>query len=73
MLKAKNADDIKSIEKSRNIAKEIINFGVNDSEIIKIISLLSLELENTELMRKIHFLLNPNEEVNENKKENLII
>jgi hypothetical protein len=73
MLKAKNADDIKSIEKSRNIVKEIINFGVNDSEIIKIISLLSLELENTELMRKIHFLLNPNEEVNENKKENLII
>ena len=73
MLKAKNADDIKSIEKSRNIAKEIINFGVNDSEIIKIISLLSLELENTELMRKIHFLLNPDEEVNENKKENLII
>mgnify|MGYP001264159201 CR=1 FL=1 len=73
MLKAKNADDIKSIEKSRNIVTEIINFGVNDSEIIKIISLLSLELENTELMRKIHFLLNPNEEVNENKKENLII
>lgn len=73
MLKAKNADDIKSIEKSRNIAKEIINFGVNDSEIIKIISLLSFELENTELMRKINFLLNPSEEVNENKKENLII
>ena len=73
MLEAKNANDIKSIEKSRNIVKEIINFGVNDSEIIKIISLLSLELENTELMRKIHFLLNPNEEVNENKKENLII
>jgi hypothetical protein len=73
MLKAKNADDIKSIEKSRNIVKEIINFGVNDSEIIKIISILSLELENTDLMRKIHFLLNPNEEANENKKENLII
>ena len=73
MLKAKNADDIKSIEKSRNIVTEIINFGVNDNEIIKIISLLSLELENTELMRKIHFLLNPSEEVNKIKKENLII
>ena len=73
MLKAKNADDIKSIEKSRNIVTEIINFGVSDNEIIKIISFLSLELENTELMRKIHFLLNSNEDVNKVKKENLII
>lgn len=73
MLNAKNIEDIKSIEKSRNIVSEIVNFGVTNKEIIKIIELLSLELEDTNLMREIHSFLKPNEETSEIRKENLII
>lgn len=42
-----------SIEKCRSIHREIINFGVSEEEKIKLISLLSFELENINLMRKI--------------------
>lgn len=42
-----------SIEKCRSIHKEIIDFGVSEEEKIKLISLLSFELENINLMRKI--------------------
>lgn len=73
MLNANNVEDIKSIEKCRNISNEIINFGVNDKEIIKIIEILSYELENTDLMRNIHKLLKPSEDNSEIKRENLII
>ena len=74
MLDPNDVIDFKSIEKCRKINKEIIDFGVNDKEIIKLIELLSFELENTTLMKSIHSLLKEKEEVQkENKKENLII
>jgi len=73
MLDASKIEDIKSIEKCRNITSEIVNFGVNDKEIIKIIEILSYELENTEMMRSIHKIVRPTEENVEIKKENLII
>ena len=54
MLDPNNPQDLRSIEKSRNIVKEILSFGVSEDEIIKIIKLLSLELEDTGLMRSIN-------------------
>ena len=53
MLNPEDVLDLKSIEKSRSITTEILNFGVSQNEIIKIIELLSLELENIDLMREI--------------------
>ena len=39
--------------RSRQIVKEIINFGVTDFQKVKIMELLSLELESRDLMLKI--------------------
>ena len=72
MLNPSDIKDIQSIEKCRNIVFEIVKFGVNDNEIFKIIELLSLELENTTIMKDIHNLLKPKEE-QKDVKESLII
>lgn len=40
----------KSLQKCRQVVAEINNFGINDFERIQIINLLSLELENRDLM-----------------------
>lgn len=72
MLSPNNIEDIQSIEKCRNIVAEIVKFGVNDNEIFKIIEILSLELENTSIMKDIHSLLKPKEQHKE-IKESLII
>lgn len=65
--------DIKSIQKCRDIHKEIVSFGVNEQEIIKIIELLSLELENADMMRKIISIVKPDQNSDLQKKESLII
>lgn len=70
-LDPNNPRDINSINKSREITREILSFGVNEKEIIKIIELLSLELENTNLMREINNCLKPDGD-QESKKEILI-
>ncbi len=57
MLNPSSIEDIKSIQKSREIVTEILNYGVSNSEIIKIIDLLSLELEDTSKMRSIQEVL----------------
>ena len=72
MLDPNNPHDIASLEKCRNIISEIVNFGVNDKEIYKIIELISLELEDTDLMRQIHSVIKPEREIKE-VKEKLII
>lgn len=52
-------DDIKldisleSLEKCRNIHNQIINYGVSEKEKIKLISLMSFELEDVFLMKRI--------------------
>ena len=74
MLDPNNVDDLKSIDKCRKIIREIVEFGVNEKEIIKIISLLSLELEDINLMKNIHSLFNK-EKIDDSKhakKEKLI-
>lgn len=73
MLDPNNPKDLRSIEKSREIVKEILSFGVSEEEIIKIIKTLSLELEDTGLMRVINNYFSLEEEVNENLKEKLLI
>jgi hypothetical protein len=40
-----------SLSKSRDIVKEIMDFGVSQDQIHQIINLLSLELENPEHMK----------------------
>ena len=65
MLNPDNIEDFKSIEKCREITREILRFGVNDLEIKKIIDILSLELEDTDVMRKIQNVLKNNDVVKE--------
>ena len=76
MLDPNNIEDLQSIEKCRNIVREILRFGVKELEIKKIINILSLELEDTKCMKRINEALNNKEENQENKKqkkENLIL
>ncbi len=71
MLDPSDSKDLKLLEKCRQINKEIIDFGVSDKEIIKIIELLSFELEDTDLMRSIHSLLK--KEPDDIQKEKIVI
>ena len=68
MLNPDNIEDLKSIEKCREITREILRFGVNDLEIKKIIDILSLELEDTTMMRNIQNILKNNEVVKDKPK-----
>ena len=49
--------DIHLMIRSREIVKEIVNFGVTESQKIQIIKLLSLELEDGNIMREISNIL----------------
>ena len=70
MLDPNNPNDIASIEKSRSIVKEILDFGTSEKEKTKIIELLCLELENTETMKQIINIIKNNQvEKTEEKKE----
>jgi len=71
MLDPNNPDNIYSYEKTRSIVKEVINFGVSQNEILKIIELLSLELEDREKMLLIVNSIKK-EKITE-EKENLIL
>ena len=73
MLDPNNPQDLRSIEKSRNIVKEILSFGVSEGELIKIIKLLSLELEDTGLMRSINEYCSAQNQNDDIKKENILI
>ena len=61
-LDPKNESDLKSINKVRDIHKEILNFGINQKEITKLIELLCLELEDTKIMREVLSIVKPLEE-----------
>ena len=68
MLNPHNIDDLKSIEKCREITREILRYGVNNLEIIKIIDLLSLELEDTDTMKRIQSVLKNNNDIVKEEK-----
>lgn len=55
--------------KAREIVSEILNFGVNDQQIQRIIKLLSLELINRDMMISITNALDGNQEENKTKIE----
>jgi len=67
MLNPNKIEDLQSIEKCRNITQEILRFGVNEAEIQKIIKILSLELEDTILMRNIQEAFKNKENESEEK------
>ena len=71
MLDSKSPDDLESIKKCRSITNEILNYGVSQGEILKIVELLSLELENTKLMKEIISCFKTQDK--SEKKEKLII
>ena len=72
MLDPNIPEDLYSIEKCRNIKNEIMNFGVNNKEIIKIIEILSLELEDIDLMKNIRELIFK-EKVNTEEKPDILL
>ena len=69
MLDPNKIEDIKSIEKCREITREILRYGVSDLEIIKIIDILSLELEDTDAMRNLQVALKNNNAIDNSKSE----
>jgi hypothetical protein len=52
----------------REIVKEILDFGVSEMQKKQIIKLLSLELENINLMKQISSLLKDEDKKESNKK-----
>tara|TARA_Y100001958_G_C20900894_1_gene323072 strand:- start:3 stop:227 length:225 start_codon:yes stop_codon:yes gene_type:complete len=66
-------EDLYSIEKCRNIKNEIMNFGVNNREILKIIDMLSLELEEVDKMKKIQEVLKNETIINKEEKPNIVL
>lgn len=70
-LDPNSPEDLDSIKKCREITKEILNFGVSEKEITKIIELLSYELENISLMKHIkNFYVS---ESQQSDKKNIIL
>lgn len=66
-------EDLYSIEKCRNIIKEIMNFGVNNREILKIIDMLSLEIEEVDKMKKIQEVLKSETIINKEEKPSILL
>jgi len=66
-------EDLYSIEKCRNIKNEIMNFGVNNREILKIIDMLSLELEEVDKMKKIQEVLKSETIINKEEKSSILL
>ena len=65
-------EDVLESSRSREIVSEIINFGVNELQIKKIIKFLSLELEDRNLMSSISHLVDEsleNQQTNKSKIE----
>ena len=58
-------ENIEEAIKCREIVQEILNFGVNQFQVKKIIQFLSLELEDRDLMVTINDLINNNLNSNE--------
>ena len=59
-LTDKEQGDVLANAAAREIVHEIMNFGVNQRQILQIINLLALELEDNNLMRSIVGLVKTN-------------
>tara|TARA_Y100000034_G_C6692645_1_gene305046 strand:- start:302 stop:541 length:240 start_codon:yes stop_codon:yes gene_type:complete len=76
MIKIGKSDVEQSVDElklSREIVKEILDFGINQQQILRTIYLLSLELENREAMMEISSSLKKYLENLSNPKENEVI
>ena len=60
-LTKEEREDLVSKSKAREIVRTIMDYGVSQSQIVYIISMLSLELEDLDLAREIRNLLSQNE------------
>jgi hypothetical protein len=56
-ISALREEDSSSAFMARQIVQEVLDFGVNQEQIIKIIYILSLEIENRELMISVSQLI----------------
>ena len=65
---------VNDTSRAREIVNEIINFGVNDNQIIHVMFLLALNLEDNEKMKEIvNHLKKFNENINtENREDNIV-
>lgn len=67
-LSPERRKDLANRAKARLIVQEIMNFGVNDSQIREIIRILALELEDRDSMLKIYEFLGSPEDVSQEVK-----
>ena len=70
--KRDDADVLDAI-KAREIVSEIMNFGVSESQLLKIIQFLSYELEDREVMMKISDIFTESGEGVEQSKPDITI
>jgi hypothetical protein len=56
-MKVGESKSVKSLQESRQIVKEILKFGVSESQKIDVIYFLTLELENREAIEQITNIL----------------
>ena len=64
-MSAKERNDVMKRSKSREIVREIMNFGVTQSQIVYIIRLLALELDDVQVMNNINLFLEESERYQE--------
>ncbi len=57
---SKEEENIEETIKCREIIQEILNFGVNQFQIMKLIQFLSLELEDRDIMLEINDVIKNN-------------
>jgi hypothetical protein len=48
-----NPTEVQELKESRQIVREILDFGINQNQILQILGLMALELENRDLMLKL--------------------
>ena len=70
-IKDREDSDVLDAIRAREIVKENMNFGVSESQVLKIIQFLSYELEDRAMMIKIKNVFS--EEDIENKKPDITI
>ena len=54
MIDKESQVKIRNVQVSRDIVSEMLNFGINEEQKMRVIYFLSLELENTALMKDIY-------------------
>ena len=67
-----SVDAIDSI-RCREVVQEILDFGINQKQLLVIIKLLALELENNETMKEITEVANQAIETKNNNKATILV